>query len=252
MATVSEPHLRGPLSSVEREAALRRIDRHSNLPIEPEPTGRLLTRLLVGPLVLALLGVAAMSVDMPLAHWVRGKHYPSDVKKLFDLAEVFGHGFGVAFILFSIWLLVPEKRPRLPRVIVAVLSAGIAGALFKMCVARQRPNHVVFFENGVTETFGSWFPFFSNNSAWQSFPSGHSAMAAGLAVALTSLFPRGKWLFTALTVLVMLQRVCSGYHFLSDTLGGAAIGFFVASAFVSNGWLSQPFARLEQRLATED
>jgi membrane-associated phospholipid phosphatase len=251
MATVSEPHLRGPLSSVEREAALRRIDRHSNLPIEPEPTGRSLTRLLVGPIVLALLGVAAMNFDMPLAHWVRGKHYPSDVKKLFDLAEVFGHGFGVVFIIFAVWVLAPQMRLRLPRVIVAVFAAGIAGTLFKMCVARRRPNHVVFFNNGVMETFGEWLPLFSNPSAWQSFPSGHSAMACGLAVALTALFPRGKWLFAGLAVMVMLQRICSGYHFLSDTLWGAAIGCLVASAFVSNSWLSQPLARLEQRFAAD-
>ena len=208
-------------------------------------------KLLAGPALLALLGVAAMTVDMPLAHWIKGKHYPNDAKKLFDLAEVFGHGFGAVFILFSVWVLAPQARARLPRVMCAGLGAGITGTVCKLFIARQRPFRVVSFEIGSLETFGNWFPLFSNISAWQSFPSGHSAMAAGLAVGLTSLFPRGKWLFVGLTVLVLLQRMFSTYHFLSDTLWGAAIGWLVASIIMSDRWLTRPFQRLEQRLSAQ-
>jgi membrane-associated phospholipid phosphatase len=249
MAAVSEPHLRGIQSSLERDAARKRLDSRSGPPQIASPK-QPWTRLLAIPTLLALLGVAAMNFDMQIAMWARGRHYPSDLKKLLDLAEVFGHGLGVVFILFSAWVLAPDKRPSLPRVIAASIAAGVTGTLSKMFIARNRPNKVVYFSNGVLETFGDWFPLFSNTSGLQSFPSGHSAMAAGLAVGLTSLFPRGKWLFTALAAMVMLQRIFSGYHFVSDTLWGAAIGYFIASAVLYAGWLSRSFDRLEQRLTT--
>jgi membrane-associated phospholipid phosphatase len=247
MATVSELKVRrGERSSAGPSLQLRSDSGAGLAPLNAKPSW---ARLLAGPALLALFGVAAMWIDMPLAHWIKGKHYPNDLKKLFDLAEVFGHGFGAGSILFSVWVLAPQVRARLPRVICAVLGAGITGTLCKLFLARQRPFRVVSFEIGALGTFGDWFPMFSNNSAWQSFPSGHSAMAAGLAVGLTALFPRGKWLFVGLTVLVMLQRMFSTYHFLSDTMWGAAIGWLFASIILSDGWLTRPFQRLEQRLA---
>jgi membrane-associated phospholipid phosphatase len=230
MATVSKPQMyRGERAS--GAASQVRID--SGPDLAAEPAKRSWLQILAGPTLLALLGVLALSVDMPLAHWIKGKHYPNDLKKLFDLAEVFGHGFGAVCILLCVWVLAPQTRGRLLQVAAAALGAGITGTLCKLFLARQRPYRVVSFENGPLSVFGDWFPMFSNNSAWQSFPSGHSAMAAGLAVGLTYLFPRGKWLFAGLAGLVMLQRMFSGYHFLSDTLWGAAIGWLVASLILA-------------------
>jgi membrane-associated phospholipid phosphatase len=199
------------------------------------------------PALLALLGVAAMSVDMPLAQWFHVKSFPRDLKKMCDLAEVFGHGFGAAMILVTVFVLAPDRRARLPRVVIAAYLAGIAGTISKLAYSRQRPNKMEGLETTVFNSFGSWFPFFSTNSDWQSFASGHSAMAAGLAIGLSWLFPRGRWLFAMFAALVMLQRIASGYHFLSDTLWGTAIGWLVAAACLPGGWLAKPFDRLEQR-----
>jgi membrane-associated phospholipid phosphatase len=249
MATVSEPRSSAAGKSIRLDRAPTAVDSQDRgQAIVANSTW---VHLVAGPAILALFGVAALTVDMRIAHWVRGRHYPSDLKKLFDLAEVFGHGFGAAFILMSVWVLAPDKRWRLPRTICAAFAAGMAGTVLKLCLSRQRPNRVVHFHIGALESFGDWFPLFSNTSGWQSFPSGHSALAAGLAVALTSLFPRGKWLFATLAAMVMLQRIGSGYHFLSDTLWGASIGWLIASACLANGWLTRPLARLEQQLLAQ-
>ncbi len=199
------------------------------------------------PALLALLGIAAMTIDMPLAQWFHTKQFPRDLKKMCDLGEVFGHGFGAGMILLSAFILAPNQRYRLPRVVVAAYLAGIAGTVSKLAYSRHRPNKMDGLETTVFNSFGSWFPFFSTTSDWQSFASGHSAMAAGLAIGLTWLFPRGKWLFTALAALVMLQRLASGYHYLSDTLWGAAIGWLLAAACLPGGWLAKPFDRLENK-----
>ncbi len=201
------------------------------------------------PACFALLGIAAMTVDMPLAAWFHAKHFPRDLKKMCDLGETFGHGFGAAVILLSVVVLAPQLRLRLPRVVFASYLAGIAGTLTKLAYARHRPNKMDALETTVFSSFGNWFPFFSTNSDWQSFASGHSAMATGLAIGLTWLMPRGKWLFAGLAALVMMQRLASGYHYLSDTLWGAAIGWFIAAACLPGGWLARPFDRLEEKLA---
>jgi membrane-associated phospholipid phosphatase len=120
----------------------------------------------------------------------------------------------------------------------------------KLFLARSRPYATKLDSlDGVLQTFGQWFPWFSMKSPWQSFLSGHTATAVGLALGLSWLLPRGKWLFAVLAILVGLQRTASKNHFPSDVLWGAAIGWLIASACLPGGWLSRPFDRLERRSA---
>lgn len=57
-----------------------------------------------------------------------------------------------------------------------------------------------------------------------SFPSSHTAVAVGVAVALTFADARLGAVAIALAVLVAFGRVASGMHFPTDVLGGAVIG----------------------------
>ena len=100
-------------------------------------------------------------------------------------------------------------------------------------------------DGGVAESFGRWFPLLGEGSAGQSFPSAHTATAVGLAIALSWLYPRGRWMFATLALLVACQRIESGYHFASDTIFGAAVGLFIAIACLKNGRLARRFDRIE-------
>jgi membrane-associated phospholipid phosphatase len=89
----------------------------------------------------------------------------------------------------------------------------------------------------VSETFITllplWSEFFASRdfrSSFQSCPSAHSAVAAGLAMTLALRYPSGRWWFAILAALAMLQRVDVGAHFPSDTLFGAALGSAIAIA----------------------
>jgi undecaprenyl-diphosphatase len=91
-----------------------------------------------------------------------------------------------------------------------------------------------------------------HNDKLQSFPSGHAATAAGLAVALAVLYPRGRWLFAVLAVLAALQRVEVQSHFPSDVLAGAALGC-LTGALVSADWnLGRRLLHLERAVVVSD
>ena len=93
----------------------------------------------------------------------------------------------------------------------AIASAGVT-RLIKVLVGRERPEDIL-----VNPDFGS-------------FPSGHTANAATIAVVLYLLFPR-VWVAVAgisWTVAMALSRTLLSVHWASDTLGGALVGTSVA------------------------
>ena len=81
----------------------------------------------------------------------------------------------------------------------------------------------------------------------QSFPSGHTATAVGLAIALCWLYPQGCRLFAGLAVLVALQRIHSGAHFLSDTLVSAGLAVALAVVLFHFAPVGRWFADREAR-----
>jgi membrane-associated phospholipid phosphatase len=202
---------------------------------------------LLYPLILSLAGVAALPLDLPIERWFKGNHCPADLMRLFQLFEAYAHGFGVAAILLTVFVL-DQRRYLFPRVVAIAAGAGLSANLLKLLVARTRPR--VFLLNGtVLDTFGQWLPWGHLGSAQESFPSGHMAAAVGLTAALIWLYPRGRWLFVPFAALAGCQRLASESHFLSDVMWGAAIGSIPAVLLLPRGVLSPWFDRLEAYLA---
>jgi membrane-associated phospholipid phosphatase len=195
------------------------------------------------PALFGLLGLAAMSVDMQIARWINAENVPDDIKKVFDLAEVFAHGYGMVAIVAAVWVLAPMRRVGLPRIITGWVFAGLCANIVKMTLSRRRPLKLHDLSVSVLETFQGFFPWMSAGSAGQAFPSGHTTSAVALALGLAWLIPRGRWLFATFALLAALQRMASGYHYLSDTLWGAALGWFCAAALLPGGWLACVYNR---------
>lgn len=204
---------------------------------------------LLVPVLLVAAACAALAVDCPLSQWCVAKKCPGTLVRLFGIGEPFGNGFGVLMIVLAIYMLDPARRWGLGRLLAMSLGAGLAANVVKMLIARVRPNNFSF-QGTAGDTFGQWLPFMGAGSIGQSFPSAHVATGVGLAVALAWLYPRGRWLFATLAVLVACQRIAAGAHYLSDTLCGAAVGWIVATACLENAWLAARFERLEHRYRT--
>ena len=127
----------------------------------------------------------------------------------------------------------PSRLKVIARLLAMSLGAGLVVDIFKLLIERTRPRAIAELTGWGWESFQSILPMFSAGSNGQSFPSAHSATAAGLSVGLFALAPHGRWFFLLPTVLVMLQRVESRAHFPSDVFFGAAVGLMV-------GWLLLP------------
>jgi len=212
--------------------------------------------------VLVLAGCAALAVDLPVAElcWkepgseTSGFRLPGDVRKAIHLTEVFGQGFGAGLILLTVYVLDRAGRWKLPRMIACVYGAGLAANGLKLLVVRLRPHaflaaHRDLSASTVMDTFDfhRLLPLIGAGSGGRSFPSAHSATAAGLAVALAWRYPQGRWLFGTFALFVACQRIVASAHYVSDTLWGLAVGVMVASAIVHTRRLGSVFDRLEQR-----
>jgi membrane-associated phospholipid phosphatase/predicted MFS family arabinose efflux permease len=117
----------------------------------------------------------------------------------------------------------------------AVLSWGLLEAVYAV-YDRARPEEVV----GSIEVNGhSW-------GHLNSFPSGHMAITAALAVATALAFPRLRALLWTYVAAVAFTRVMFGAHFPLDVLAGTALG--TASALL----VALPFDRRRPQRTTAE
>jgi membrane-associated phospholipid phosphatase len=213
----------------------------------PLPRLRTISHLWTCAAVLSALGVAALAIDVPLARWAQQGIAPTVLQKICSLSEAVGHGAGVILIVVIIAILDPWHRYTIPRILAAGLGSGLAANALKLVLARTRPNHFDWRGRGL-DSFGQWFPLLDNQSWYQSFPSSHAATAAGVAIVLACIYPRGRWLFPAFAILAGLQRVLDEAHFLSDVFWGGAVGCIFAPLCVYGSPLARFFDRLEEKL----
>lgn len=216
--------------------------------VPPETSGGFYFAMLPS-LALLAAGVAALAVDLPLAHWCLNSHNKigQELIRIFSPAEAYGHGIGLIFVLLAIYQLDPGRRWALVRLATMALAAGLMADVVKLLVLRTRPREFNFL-GGVGDTFGQWLPLWHGLSGQQSMPSGHTALAVGLALGLAWLYPRGRWLFPAMAAMVACQRISGGAHYLSDTLVAASLGCLSAAIFQKGPRVVSLFGRLENRL----
>jgi len=112
------------------------------------------------------------------------------------------------------WLGTDYWKARAAGMMIGVLATAVVVLIIKFTVRRKRPD-------------GEWGNIYRITDP-HSFPSGHAARAAMLAVMAIGLGP--PWFGFTLFLwapLVILARVAMGLHYLSDVLIGALLGIFI-------------------------
>ena len=160
--------------------------------------------------------------DRLQAHRNGGKDDVAAVFRRMGQVEVFGT-VGLGTIAVGLISGNPRIRRAGERISAGLLLAGTLGVLTKEVVGRRRPDL----------TGGPYqFKPFSGRDAW---PSGHTTMAFALAASVSDEIhstPVTIGLYSA-AALTGWSRLNDNRHWLSDVLGGAALG--ITSAKLMNG-----------------
>lgn len=201
------------------------------------------SRVLV-PALLIVGAVVVLPLDFVVGRWAAAGECPGVFRELFEAVEPFGNGNGVFYIVLALLALDWGRRRMIPRILATAFGAGLAADVVKLVVERTRPCAYAF-DGTIWDTFGRLFPLTGAGSGGQSFPSAHTALAVGLAVALAWNYPRARWFFFTVAAVVGVQRVTGGAHYLSDAFFGAAVGWVVAIFTLHTGRLAAWFDRFE-------
>lgn len=210
------------------------------------PSNRYHRALLVIAGLLGLVGCLAFTIDVPVATWCKTHRLPGEIGRLINLLEISGHSLGAGLMLIAVLMLDRSLRLPLPgrfgtserafaRIVAATYLGGLIVDGIKVSVERVRPRAADLASiASVFGTFGDAALAVAkpHGADLMSFPSGHSAVAAGLAAALSWRYPHGRPLFVFLAAATALQRVVTSAHYPSDVALGAAVGVAAAAACI--------------------
>jgi undecaprenyl-diphosphatase len=150
--------------------------------------------------------------DARLTSRLRVAEKPGPLRSLAILLAHSGDSWFWLLVLIPLAWLGPDYwSSRAIVFIIGILATAVVVFAIKLTVRRRRPE-------------GEWGQVYRMTDP-HSFPSGHAARAALLAVLGLGLGP--AWLGVLLAVwapLVMLARVAMGVHYLLDVLAGALLG----------------------------
>lgn len=194
-------------------------------------------KILLAMAICLAVGLIALPWDFRISLAIRYGGIRGDWQKFVNLSEVFAHFLSLT-LLFSLLLWCDVKRRKmLASGIAFVALSGLAANAAKMIIPKARPNSLDHltpedYPNSAWDLWGTPFTGSWFSEEIRSFPSGHAATATAVAIALTFVYPRGRWFFAFLALLASFQRLQVGAHYVSDVMGGIAITLLLAYLYL--------------------
>lgn len=148
---------------------------------------------------------------------------------------------GVLAVIILLMLVFGKKQGRIAVVFclaTVALADLLSAQLIKPLVGRIRPCHVV--EN---------VHLLVNCSQGLSFPSSHAANTFSLALFLSGIYPRLRWLLFSFAAIVSYSRIAVGVHYPFDVLVGALTGVTAALVVtVVYRWMTSKYKLTRQQI----
>lgn len=181
----------------------------------------------------ATLAHHAQIFDIPLTRFVNSyagrSAFADTVLHAFDTSFTFSGVILMAFIS-SAWFGTTEADHR-ARILTGTLASIGAGAISRILQrtlpSHPRPMYDPALGFHMPPIFGGRFL-----NTWNSFPSDHVCVFAGLSIVIFFTHSRWRWFAIIWLVLVEPSRTYAGAHYPSDLIGGAALAGVVV-------WLTQ-------------
>lgn len=126
----------------------------------------------------------------------------------------------VFLLMTTLFLWEERKRKWIIPLWASIAITAALTVITKIIVNRPRPFEELTFPliQGAKYTFSFW-----NTS----FPSLHTAAAFSLVPILDKEFPKLKWFWIIMAVLISFSRLYIGVHYLSDVIFGCLIGLLI-------------------------
>ncbi len=179
--------------------------------------------------VAALLLLGGLGLDMIYDYsYVR---VLQPYRLLSEAVSALGLGWTQALVIAVMFFYSRKKNiPCEPRLMLRGASMASAAAFVFGAISSQALKHLIGRARPYVGEPWRFEPLaFSNRLA--SLPSGHTTTSFALAFVLASFFPRWRWIFYGLALLVGISRITLGKHYPLDVASGACLG-------ILSGWLA--------------
>ena len=187
---------------------------------------------------ISLIFISYFFIDVPLVLFI----HSNGINKYF-IFELFTHisdvivGIIIIYVIFFPFFYKNQKCNRFfSMMFLATVSVSISAQIkdiLKYVFGRYWPDTWID-ENPsliVNNLYG--FNFFHKGSAYTSFPSGHTTITFSFFTMCIIFYPKFKVYFLIPMFLLSLGQIFKHYHFFSDVIAGACIGWCV-STLISN------------------
>ena len=209
--------------------------------------GRAMPRTLL--LIWTVVFAAAVSVDAPVARWVKHSGVAAAVRdtRWAEAVKVPGAFWFTAAVVGGLWI---ARRIDLRRAlyVFAVAAFAAVNGLVKWVVGRTRPFKLPTSPGDVADPHPFRLqPFWHGlyglfHQVNLSFPSGHVCTATALAAGVAVVYRPAAWPLAVLVVAVGCERVAENAHYASDVV--AAVGLAVSGAWLAwavlGAWVTGP------------
>ncbi|MBI5391605.1 phosphatase PAP2 family protein [Candidatus Woesearchaeota archaeon] len=139
--------------------------------------------------------------------------------------------FHIVFILLAVFFLITKQKKNIPLLAIQLVVSGIIAYLLKIVVARPRPDVLVLGNHPITP----------------SFPSGHATAVFTVLPLIWKLYPKFKWVWLVIAMLVGYSRMYLGVHYGSDVLAGMFLGLTIGLLLLkleqSTRWIEKHLPR---------